>query len=271
MKQLENIPKILYKYRNWGDDYHKRVLTSNEVFLASPANLNDPFDASLPFRYDVAEMTPENITKKLLITGRKRWPEIDETELHERAYREQFSGRFDDDAYWKDMHENNKEALHKDFGLLSLTRAPNNLLMWAHYANCHKGFCVGLDTDILYDTIGGTIGAVAYQNDFPIMPLFSEERQDIEAVVKMLNTKSPHWNYEEEYRVSKNAASNKVFTLPTEAIKEIIIGCNMSLADRESILQVVDKNLPKAELWEAKISLEKFELNLYKTTRITSI
>ena len=29
-----NLPSILYKYRNWEEDNHKRVLTHNELFFA---------------------------------------------------------------------------------------------------------------------------------------------------------------------------------------------------------------------------------------------
>ena len=30
---------------------------------------------------------------------------------------------------------------------------PNNDLMWAHYANAHKGFCIEYDLDLLIDNI----------------------------------------------------------------------------------------------------------------------
>jgi len=70
MEVFEGTPDTLYKYRIWSNEYHQKILTHQQVFLSSPAGLNDPFDASLPFRYDPLEMTPENITRKLLATGR---------------------------------------------------------------------------------------------------------------------------------------------------------------------------------------------------------
>ncbi|MDB5146730.1 MAG: hypothetical protein JWQ57_750 [Mucilaginibacter sp.] len=267
---MDSIPKILYKYRQWSDSYHQRMLTDNEVFLASPANLNDPFDASLPFRYNPQEMTPENITAKLLETGRKKWPDISDDELHKRAFEEQRSGRFESDAYWKEMHETNKEALHKTFGLLSLTTKRDNLLMWAHYANCHRGFCLGLDSDILYETVGGSIGPVIYEENFPVMPLFSKSGEEVIPIIRMLNTKSPHWEYENEFRVTKAEAANKAFTLPPEAIKEVILGCNMSGDDRKAIIEVIDKKLPHVQILEAKTSLERFELEIFQTTKIVT-
>jgi len=62
-------PKTLYKYRDWYNDYHKQILTENQIFLSSQNAFNDPFDAVIPFRYDEREMTSENIFKKLYETG----------------------------------------------------------------------------------------------------------------------------------------------------------------------------------------------------------
>ena len=268
MNFLEDIPKTLYKYRIWSDEYHKRLLTEREIFLASPANMNDPFDASLPFRYDPALLTKENITKKLLDQGRKIWPKITEEELHERAYREQSSGKFEDESYWKDQHDKAKEDLHKTIGLISLTTKPDNLLMWAHYANCHRGFVVGLSSEILYEVIGGTIGPVNYVEDFPFMPLFPENGEDVQHMIKMLNSKSPHWTYENEYRLTKSESANKAFQLPVEAITEIVLGCKMNTDDRKEIIKIADANLPNARIFEANTSLESFNLHLHEVNHL---
>lgn len=45
---LENIPQPLYKYRQWTEpcvdkQYQRRILTDNELFLASAEQFNDPF------------------------------------------------------------------------------------------------------------------------------------------------------------------------------------------------------------------------------------
>ncbi|MNK65760.1 hypothetical protein D3C87_850620 [compost metagenome] len=268
MNYLDNIPKVLYKYRVWNNTLHQRLLTENEIFLASPANLNDPFDASLPFQYDPSLMTKENITRKLLEQGRLIWPDISDEELHDRAFKEQSSGKFEDGSYWKDQHEKTKADLHKTIGLLSLTTHPDNLLMWAHYANCHSGFCVGLDSNILFEVIGGTIGPVTYVEDFPLMSLFPEDGESVKHMVKMLNSKSPHWTYENEYRLTKSESANKAYELPSEAIKEVVLGCKMRQDDMTAIIEVMDSKFPNARIFEAKTSLESFTLNLHEAVSI---
>lgn len=43
----DNHPPILYKYRNWSNDYHKNLLIKNEIFMSPPNMLNDPFDCRI--------------------------------------------------------------------------------------------------------------------------------------------------------------------------------------------------------------------------------
>ena len=265
MKYLEGIPETLYKYRSWGQKFHKSLLTQNEIFLASPANLNDPFDASLPFRYKQEELTPENIYKKLIEVGRKNWPKMSELELQEMAYKRQQSGVFENGEYWKEQHAESKDSMHKSFGILSCTTKNDNLLMWAHYADCHRGFCVGLNSEILFNTLGGAISRVNYSESFPTMPLFN---QDASYMIAMLNTKSPEWEYEDEYRLTKGGAANKPFELPKEAITEVVLGCNMSSEHRKEIIEVLDNKLPHVKIFDATTSLEHFRLNISEAAKI---
>jgi hypothetical protein len=252
MPEIQQMPKTLYKYRVWSEPYHQKIISEQQVFLASPANLNDPFDASLPFRYNQAELTPENIFRKLIEVGKINNPEFTDTQLHEIAYKRQASGVFENGDYWKEVHAETKQNVHKTFGILSLTTKMDNLLMWAHYGVCHRGFCVGLDSELLFDAVGGTLGRVLYADEFPLMPLFDA---DIKDTIKYLNTKSTHWEYEDEYRLTKAEASNKAFTIPKEAIKEVIIGCNMPADQQAAICDAVEKHTPDVQIYTAHPSL----------------
>lgn len=111
------------------------------------------------------------------------WTDITEGQLHKRAYNEQYSGKFDDEQYWKEAHEATKQELHRTFGILAITSKPDNLLMWAHYADSHTGFRVGLDRDILYDVVKGSIWPGIYQKQFPLMPIFPKEIENVETMV----------------------------------------------------------------------------------------
>lgn len=42
------IPKVLYKYRTWSNEYHKTILTENKVYLSSPRDFEDNLDCNVP-------------------------------------------------------------------------------------------------------------------------------------------------------------------------------------------------------------------------------
>ena len=148
---LENIPQPLYKYRIWENEYNKRILTENEIFLASPDKFNDPFDSALPFRYKKSDMTEENIFLKLMEVIKRMNPLLPDTEIHNMCFQRQQSGEFNSGRYWREFYPYFKNEINKRFGILSLTSKPDNITMWSHYADSHKGICVGLDKNILFD------------------------------------------------------------------------------------------------------------------------
>ena len=47
-EQQKPHPKILYKYRDWNDEFSKRSIENLEVFFPSPRRFNDPFDCAIP-------------------------------------------------------------------------------------------------------------------------------------------------------------------------------------------------------------------------------
>lgn len=40
-------PNILYKYRNWDNELHKKVLTDNILYMASPRDFEDIHDCNI--------------------------------------------------------------------------------------------------------------------------------------------------------------------------------------------------------------------------------
>ncbi|MBN8678106.1 MAG: DUF2971 domain-containing protein [Chitinophagales bacterium] len=259
MEFLGNIPNILYKYRVWEDPYQKRILTHNELYFASADQFNDPFDASLPMRYDKAELTKENIIKKLVLLGRNKWTDISEDELLKRAEHRYKTGGFDTDEYWRNFHAKFKEDTNKMFGICSLTSKNDNLLMWSHYANSHKGFCIGFDKFELYETTQGMVGNISYSNTFPTMPMFDP---GFGGMAMLIMTKSTHWEYEDEYRITKIFAARKIFTIKDTAIKEIVFGCRMSKQSKAEMLDIIKTKKSDIKVFDTVVDDTTFKLNL---------
>jgi len=71
-------PEIVYKYRDWKNHFHKRLLLNNEIYLSSPKDFNDPFDCRITENYNL--FTPEEEEKyinELLISGFPRQKQKD--------------------------------------------------------------------------------------------------------------------------------------------------------------------------------------------------
>ncbi len=256
---MDGIPEILYKYRDWNESYHQRLLTENELFLASAGQFNDPFDVSLPYRYREEDMTPENIFQKLYLMAKEKYPEYSEEMLHQMCYERQQSGAFENGQYWRENREGFKERMHAIFGIVSLTTKNDNLLMWSHYANSHKGFCIGLDSELVFHAVGGTITPVFYDETFPEIPLFGNPVADM---VQILATKSTHWEYEDEYRLMKTYAAKTAIVLPDEAFKEIILGLNMSEEYAVEITQLVKVKFPNMKIYQSQMNEDEFKLDI---------
>ncbi|MES2557205.1 MAG: DUF2971 domain-containing protein [Bacteroidota bacterium] len=256
---MTEIPQILYKYRDWKDDYHKRLLTENELFLASASQFNDPFDVSLPYRYRKEDLTPANLFQKLYETAKEMYPDYIDEQIHEICYERQQSGVFENGQYWKENHEEFREKMHSIFGVLSLTTENDNLLMWSHYSDSHKGFCIGLDSSEIYKAIGGMFGKVIHSDRFPEIPLFGDPTN---TMIEILTTKSTHWEYEEEYRLTKAYSAKTSHILPNEAFKEIILGVNISEQFADEIIQLVKTKFPNMKIYQSQMNLEEFKLDL---------
>jgi len=140
------------------------------------------------------------------------------------------------------------EDVNNLIGILSLTRNPDNSLMWSHYTNNHTGFVIEFDENHIFfsprqEGDGNLYGLTEVK--------YYKDRPEIEALVDGTLTwdiwfffKSKDWEYEKELRMllplSKAAKIIYLFSIPTESIKSIIFGLKMLNDDKEKILQLVN-------------------------------
>ncbi|MDF9801303.1 hypothetical protein OKW21_006612 [Catalinimonas alkaloidigena] len=258
MEFNEILPKVLYKYRDWSDKYQKRLLTDGEIYFASADQFNDPFDCSIPFKYNPDELTEENLFLKYISLGKIMHPNMDETELHNFAYQAHQRGLIHDPEHNKKVNEHFFKKFSNEWGILSLTSKSNNFLMWSHYASSHSGFCIGINSELLYDTVGSaTFGPIMYDTNFPQFSLFDDNNENF---IKQTFSKSDIWEYEDEYRVLKNGFSRKVVSLQSNVIEEIIFGYKMDQKLKFELLKLIEKQYPEARIYETQLHNSEFEL-----------
>jgi hypothetical protein len=75
-------------------------------------------------------------------------------------------------------------------GLLCFSRQLHNPVLWAHYAESHRGLCLGFDVP---DDLTQMVEYV--ENPIRL------ERLDLKTANRMLFTKYEHWRYEDEVRM----------------------------------------------------------------------
>ncbi|NWJ52963.1 MAG: DUF2971 domain-containing protein [Bacteroidetes bacterium] len=258
MKILEGIPNILYKYRDYTNDFNRRTLFDFELFLSSTSMFNDPYEGSIPFEYDQEDLTIENIFLKMRKMAMKKYSEWDEAQIHDYCFKNQRNEFLKDDAHIERVNQKNREDIDKIFGILSLTKQPLNYLMWSHYGNSHNGICLGFDATILYKVVGGTISPVVYNTEMPKMKLFGDIN---DFHLKQLSTKSDIWTYEEEYRIVKSFAAKQTISYPKEMLKEVYLGCKLPFQEKLKIIDFIKDKGIDCRIYELSLNKKVFKLD----------
>jgi len=83
-----------------------------------------------------------------------------------------------------------KSELSKTKGILCFSKSWRHPMLWAHYADGHRGICLGFDAN------ASKLQQVNYVNSRCPKPDVLDES----FMKKLLCTKFVHWSYEDEYR-----------------------------------------------------------------------
>ena len=130
------LPKCLYKYAPVNLQRIHDVLVKKRIWFAEPKTLNDPFDC---------RVVPKLSTPK----AREKWARYYEAHADISSHEEMRTGvdriRAGDSAYISDFVDRVADDASKGFGVCCLTDKPDNLPMWAHYADNHEGVCYWFD------------------------------------------------------------------------------------------------------------------------------
>ena len=124
--------------------------------------------------------------------------------------------------------------------ICSLCASLNDVRMWSHYADGHKGLAIEIDFPETTDQL--------FEVTYNATPLFYEKdsAEDQISLTEILTQKTDHWIYEKEYRLFHE---DKFFTIPN-MIKAIFLGFSMPLAK----IELLNKIIPKAiDLYETRL------------------
>ena len=146
-------------------------------------------------------------------------------------------------------------GIEKLFLIGCLCTSYKNRLMWSHYADSHKGFCIEYDfSKKSQDTLNQMPLPVIYSKVRPLIPweaAFDKTPENMENAARQLTigvlTKDSDWSYENEWRILIDAEDQAEVKMPH--ISCIYLGAAIEEENRNTILEIARrKQIPVKQM-----------------------
>jgi hypothetical protein len=249
---------MIYKYRSFETSYKYDIFTKSEVYFAKPSEFNDPFES----RPQIAGFESLKERRDYIDNYVKR--ELGNLKYKDRiALKKALLIRLAD----REIITNDIHKLLGKYGIFSSSEKWDQCLMWSHYSDGHKGFCVGFDFDSDFDDDMGMGHKVVYATKYPrISPeIFDRDTpgNDRKLVEVTIATKSTEWFYEQEIRYVKRAmeGGSGIYKFCNEKVKEVIIGACVTPENKREITDIITMYMPWVIVYQAIVSTSKYELS----------
>lgn len=261
------LPEYVFKYITWEKEFHKKILLENEIFFPSARKFNDPFDSTVPLRYDLSN--DDQIFNLYVEHIRHDHPNLTDDEVKRMARNELKNNDVrnpERNQYYIDVQ---REFAATKFGIFSTSTKMDNILLWSHYSNLHRGVCIRfnckkfrefIETDCVKNGLIIYWEYVDYQNKYPTLNPF--DFNNVESYTKSLLIKSDDWRYESELRFLLFDLPDKAIIIPDGIIDQIILGCRISKENEKEIVEVGKKK--NIELKQAVLKQNSFGLDFIK-------
>ena len=262
MKETGNLPPVIYKYESF-NNYSLSNLKNAQIFLNRPVDFNDPFDCSLvreSFSYcdeDLILFYNLVVTDKLTSLGLEKPPgsnkpveSIEDVPGEFKALVDKTSKEF--------AEEKQKQYLYRT-GCSCFSEINDNLLMWSHYSDGHRGFCLEFDTS--FNPFNKAL-KVGYSDSFPrINPIkmLIDGRDDTRSALAPLLTKYSCWDYEKEWRLY-HREPRKLFVYEVDALKAVYFGASIEYSHFEIICLILQGQNPNVAFYKGKRSASKYKI-----------
>lgn len=275
----------LYKYMS-AESFEKHIINGPTIRFTQPWEFNDPFEffpavkgiydknmilamASSMFDNHAAKRTKELLLNDKIQTKLK----AKKNYIIKKSINQSISFASRKEYY---------KLIFKYIGVFSATVERNNILMWSHYAERHRGialvidgahdfFNVSIPIDIVnneYDMYKFKFENVIYEDSRP------ERYIDKKLSRKIFYTKYTCWNYEKEYRYVTLLHDNipyqwidiekGICNLPKDVIKGVIFGCMCTNKQIDNWRrQLADKGgFEHLKFYKAEMDKMEYKLNI---------
>jgi len=252
-------PIRLYKYRDTGPNT-ERIFKGRNLYFAAPDSFNDPFDCSFHVLVEGArnEAVTEAVAWSLI---KDRLPDLSPEEQVRGAkeVRKRLIA-----TRQKELEQMLVDKLSKDtnerVGICCFTEVSDDILMWAHYADCHRGICLE------FSSTKGPLKAaqpVEYSSQYPALDLEAiVTKEGLRAAAPWMLMKAEHWSYEKEWRVLDFETGPGAKPIPAFCLTGVILGCRLPADEEVKVQQWIADWPSEVTQYRARQSKRSFRLEI---------
>jgi hypothetical protein len=275
----ENMPEFFYKYRT-GADNTMDAFDNDILFFSALSMLNDPFECAMSLSYTqinklaydkiLAQLRPflkpdfdlsnadfstQDVLVNKIVQG-LRIPNEDQSSFKNLW-------RFTDDLIRAKISETAKETSligEENYRVCSFSELNDSLLMWAHYANNHQGFCIGYNFREAQDNLTDLMLPVIYSDDLLEISKYMFPNINKSLVMNAITRKSKAWEYEKEWRILMLPNNNNEKKQPQKVPipKSVFLGTRISENVKNRIIEIaLKKNIA---IYQMHMGMEEFKL-----------
>ena len=242
------MPQKLYRYRTF-DQYYKSNIMDGQVYLACPNTYNDPFDSAVKFDY---KKCVEVLLGK---ESANLFPEVLSNDSELRIlFENHYRGTFD--------------GFKKYVKMACFSEKKDSILMWSHYAQNHKGFCIEYEFDES-NTFYKHLHPIIYTKERYTTSKRDMSNTNGKWIYKTICRKSDVWSYEKEWRIvtvnfnkvmpDKLKYPNGKYVLDLkENIKAFYLGAKIEKKYKEEIIWFAKQN--NVEVYQMNLSPDSYDL-----------
>ncbi len=271
----------LFKYRPvLHPEYNPlHLIEQNKMRFSSPASFNDPFDCKVPIDFSQSSISKLKVYYRnlLLIPSGDHFTTMEANDIVEKDFK-QNSREIIENGLAENLRNNIEQ-----YGIFSFSSNHDSILLWSHYADKHRGFCVGFSRKKVFTWLKhkndklisdcdtkyfGDIEQIRYpdDNEYPnwdfINCFYLNDGGSI--IQNVFLTKSKHWEYESEERIIYIHGANEIVQYPDELIGSVLMGCETQIEHKATIVSILKekelKNKRHIPLFQARKSKKEFAL-----------
>ena len=160
--------------------------------------------------------------------------------------------------------------------ILCLSEVPDSTLMWAHYAEDHRGLVLCFRSIEELDSPWKEALPINYVEHMPL--LFDDEfladmlsgrvAMDARAIMNsMIYTKQTHWSYEKEHRIFTGRGRDEAVAFEdvqfgARELDAVVFGFRMPQASRRLVSDLLRDAYPHVERFEAVLANDQFGIGI---------